>query len=49
MRARAAGDPGAVIANVATFRDGKVVEMEHYPNAADALAAAGITGRAGAA
>jgi ketosteroid isomerase-like protein len=49
MRARAAGNPGAVIANVATFRDGKVVEMEHYPNAADALAAAGITGRAGAA
>jgi ketosteroid isomerase-like protein len=29
-------------ANVTTFRDGKVVEMVHYPDPADALAAAGV-------
>ncbi len=29
-----------VVANVSTFRDGKVVEMVHYPSADDALAAA---------
>jgi len=28
--------------DVATFRDGKVVEMVHYPNCRDALAAAGV-------
>jgi ketosteroid isomerase-like protein len=28
-------------ANVTTFRDGKVVEIVHYPNPDDALAAAG--------
>ena len=28
-------------ANLATFRDGKVVEMVHYDDAADALAALG--------
>jgi hypothetical protein len=33
-------EPAPVVANLATFRDGKVVEMVHYPNAADALAAA---------
>lgn len=31
-------------ANLATFRDGKVVEMVHYDDAADALAALGPTG-----
>jgi ketosteroid isomerase-like protein len=30
------------VANLTTFRDGKVVEMVHYPNPADALAAAGL-------
>jgi ketosteroid isomerase-like protein len=34
--------PGsAPVANLSTFRDGKVVEMVHYPNPADALAAVG--------
>lgn len=35
-----AGD-GRVIANLTTFRDGRVVEMVHYPDPDDALAAAG--------
>jgi hypothetical protein len=43
LRPRAIGgeqpDP---VANVTTFRDGKVVEMVHFPNPADALAAAGV-------
>jgi ketosteroid isomerase-like protein len=30
-----------LVANVSTFRDGKVVEMVHYPNANDALDAVG--------
>jgi ketosteroid isomerase-like protein len=30
-----------LVANLTTFRDGKVIEMVHYPNADDALAAAG--------
>jgi ketosteroid isomerase-like protein len=30
------------VANLTTFRDGKVVEMVHYPDPADALAAAGV-------
>lgn len=29
-------------ANLTTFRDGKVIEMIHYPNPEDALAAAGL-------
>jgi ketosteroid isomerase-like protein len=29
-------------ANLTTFRDGKVVEMVHYPKPEDALAAAGV-------
>jgi ketosteroid isomerase-like protein len=33
-------DPLQRVANLATFRDGKVVEMVHYANADDALAAA---------
>ena len=34
------GEP-ELVANLTTFRDGKVVEMVHYPNPDDALAAAG--------
>ena len=34
--------PAATSANVTTFRDGKVVEMVHYPDPAAALAAAGV-------
>ena len=34
-------EPPPVVANLTTFSDGKVVEMVHYPNADDALAAAG--------
>ena len=34
------GEPAALSANLTTFRDGKVVEMVHYPNPDDALAAA---------
>jgi ketosteroid isomerase-like protein len=30
------------VANLATFRDGKVIEIVHYPNVAEALAAAGV-------
>lgn len=32
----------ALVANLTTFRNGKVVEMVHYPNPDDALAAAGV-------
>lgn len=35
-------EPPVRVANVATFRDGKVIEMVHYPDASDALAAAGV-------
>ena len=38
---RPPGRGGALVANLATFRDGKVVEMVHYPSPDDALAAAG--------
>ena len=42
MRPPPDGDePAPAVANLATFRDGKVIEMVHYPNADDALAAAG--------
>ena len=34
------GEEPEVVANLSTFRDGKVVEMVHYPDPADALAAA---------
>ena len=37
-----AAGPPATSANVTTFLDGKVVEMVHYPDPRDALAAAGI-------
>jgi len=30
------------VANLTTFRDGKVIEMVHYPDLEDALAAAGV-------
>jgi ketosteroid isomerase-like protein len=33
--------PAGPVANLTTFRDGKVVEMVHFPNPDDALAAAG--------
>jgi ketosteroid isomerase-like protein len=34
-----------IVANLTTFRDGLVVEMVHYPDPADALAAAGVAPR----
>jgi len=37
-----AGEPAALSANLTTFRDGKAVEMVHYANPEDALAAAGV-------
>jgi hypothetical protein len=33
------GEQVAPVANLTTFRDGKVIEMVHYPNPEDALAA----------
>jgi ketosteroid isomerase-like protein len=36
------GKEAAMTANLTTFRDGKVVEMVHYPDPQDALAAAGL-------
>jgi ketosteroid isomerase-like protein len=33
-------EPAAPVANLVTFREGKVVEMVHYPDASDALSAA---------
>jgi ketosteroid isomerase-like protein len=36
------GQPSALSANLTTFRDGKAIEMVHYPNPEDALAAAGV-------
>jgi ketosteroid isomerase-like protein len=32
--------PARLVANLATFRDGKVIEMVHYPNPDDAIAVA---------
>jgi ketosteroid isomerase-like protein len=37
-----AGEEAALAANLTTFRNGKVVEMVHYPDPQDALAAAGL-------
>jgi ketosteroid isomerase-like protein len=34
------GEPATLSANLTTFRDGKVIEMVHYPSPDDALAAA---------
>jgi len=43
MRPPSDGDqPAPLVANVTTFRDGKVVEMVHYPRAEDGLRAAGV-------
>jgi ketosteroid isomerase-like protein len=36
------GEPGALSANLTTFRDGRAIEMVHYPSPADALTAAGL-------
>lgn len=36
------GPQGGLTANVTTFRDGKAIEIVHYPNPDDALAAAGV-------
>ncbi|HWC87842.1 MAG TPA: nuclear transport factor 2 family protein [Solirubrobacteraceae bacterium] len=36
------GEKAALSANLTTFRDGRAVEMVHYPDVADALAAAGV-------
>jgi ketosteroid isomerase-like protein len=42
-RRRDAGEgPAQPSANLTTFRDGKAVEMVHYPNVDDALSAAGL-------
>jgi ketosteroid isomerase-like protein len=35
-------EPTTPVATLATFRDGKVIEMVHYPKADDALVAAGL-------
>jgi ketosteroid isomerase-like protein len=43
IRPPSSGDePAALSANLTTFRDGKAIEMVHYPNPKDALAAAGV-------
>jgi hypothetical protein len=36
------GEQAAPSANLTTFRDGKAIEMVHYPNPEDALTAAGV-------
>lgn len=36
------GEQATLSANLTTFRDGKAIEMVHYPNPVDALAAAGV-------
>jgi uncharacterized protein len=36
------GELSPLVANLTTFHDGKVIEMVHYPNPDDALAAAGV-------
>jgi ketosteroid isomerase-like protein len=36
------GEQAALSANLTTFRDGKAIEMVHYPDPADALTAAGV-------
>jgi len=41
-----AGEPAALSANLTTFRNGKAIEMVHYPDPDDALAAAGLPARA---
>ncbi len=39
------GERAELSANLTTFRDGKVVEMVHFPKPEDALAAAGLEAR----
>ena len=34
------GEPVRLVANLTTFRDGKAIEMVHYPDPRDAIAAA---------
>lgn len=36
------GERAAPVANLTTFRDGKAIEMVHYPSPEDAMAAAGL-------
>jgi ketosteroid isomerase-like protein len=45
QRAPEGSEPAARVANVTTFRNGRVVEMVHFPDPDDALAAAGVTPR----
>jgi hypothetical protein len=35
-------EPVTLSANLTTFRDGRAIEMVHYPNPEDALTAAGV-------
>jgi len=42
MRRAVEGGETELVANLTTFRDGKVVEMVHYANPDDARAAAGV-------
>jgi ketosteroid isomerase-like protein len=42
MRPVSNGESGELTANLTTFRDGRVVEMVHYPDPDEARAAAGI-------
>jgi ketosteroid isomerase-like protein len=42
MRRTGEGGEPELVANLTTFRDGKVVEMVHYPHPDDARAAAGL-------
>ena len=42
MRRAGEDGEGELIANLTTFRDGKAIEMVHYPDPGDALAAVGI-------
>lgn len=47
MRPSPAGDePAALTANLTKFRDGRAIEMVHYPTPEHALAAAGLKPRA---
>jgi ketosteroid isomerase-like protein len=39
--ASGSGEPTVLSASLTTFRDGRAIEMVHYPDSADALAAAG--------
>jgi hypothetical protein len=48
MRPRSPGDGATrVVANLTSIRAGKVVEMVHYPDPADALSAAGVAPKPG--